>query len=106
MHPTRAVPAAGVLGAFGAAMTMPAYAEADYVAKYGIKEDIPGACSCATDEGQALTVRLPRHTAVRERETLALAPRAGAVHLFDLDTGKRLNWTEPNRADPTTGGNP
>jgi len=46
---------------------------------------------CATDEGQELTVRLPRHTAVRERETLTLAPRAGAVHLFDPETGIRLN---------------
>ena len=47
MHP-RAVLAAGILGAFGAAMTMPAYAATDYVAKYGVKEDIPGLCSYAS----------------------------------------------------------
>ena len=46
---------------------------------------------CATGEGQELTVRLPRHTVVRERETLALTPRDGAVHLFDPETGQRLN---------------
>ena len=46
---------------------------------------------CATDEGQELTVRLSRHAPVRERETLALTPRDGAVHLFDPETGQRLN---------------
>ena len=46
---------------------------------------------CTTGEGQELTVRLPRYTAVHEGETLALAPRAGAVHLFDPETGQRLN---------------
>ena len=46
---------------------------------------------CATDEGQELTVRLPRYTAVAERETLTLTPRAGSVHLFDPETGNRLN---------------
>ena len=56
---------------------------------------------CTTDEGQELTVRLPRYTAVHEGETLALSPRAGAVHLFDPETGQRLNFSEP-----TTGGNP
>ena len=54
---------------------------------------------CATDEGQELTVRLPRYTPVRERETLSLTPRAGAVHLFDPETGQRLNrihhWRNP-----------
>ena len=51
MHP-RAVLAAGILGAFGAAMTMPAYAATDYVAKYGIKEDIPGPCSYASTDAK------------------------------------------------------
>ena len=46
---------------------------------------------CTTEEDQEITVRLPRYTAVREGETLALAPRAGAVHLFDPETGQRLN---------------
>ena len=46
---------------------------------------------CTTEEGQELTVRLPRYTAVRERETLSLTPRPGAVHLFDPETGQRLN---------------
>ena len=46
---------------------------------------------CATDEGQELTVRLPRYTAVRDGETLSLTPRDGAVHLFDPETGDRLN---------------
>ena len=46
---------------------------------------------CATDEGQELTVRLPRYTAVRDGETLSLTPRDGAVHLFDPGTGDRLN---------------
>jgi len=46
---------------------------------------------CTTEEGQELTVRLPRYTAVRERETLSLMPRPGAVHLFDPETGQRLN---------------
>ena len=46
---------------------------------------------CATDEGQELTVRLPRYTAVRDGETLSLMPRNGAVHLFDPETGDRLN---------------
>ena len=46
----RTVLAAGVLGAFGVAATMPAFAETDYVAKYGIKQDHPGICSYeATD---------------------------------------------------------
>ena len=51
----RAVLAAGVLGAFGAAMTMPAFAETDYVAKYGIKEDIPGICSYASIDAKDYT---------------------------------------------------
>ena len=51
----RAVLAAGVLGAFGAAMTMPAFAETDYVAKYGIKEDIPGVCSYASIDAKDYT---------------------------------------------------
>ena len=42
---------------------------------------------CVTDEDQEITVRLPRYTAVREGEALALSPRAGAVHLFDPETG-------------------
>ena len=46
---------------------------------------------CTTDEDQEITVRLPRYTAVHEGETLALRPRAGAVHLFDPETGQRLN---------------
>ena len=46
---------------------------------------------CITDEGQEITVRLPRHAPVRDDQTLALAPRAGAVHLFDPETGHRLN---------------
>ena len=46
---------------------------------------------CTTDEEREITVRLPRYTAVREGETLALTPRAGAVHLFDPETGQRLN---------------
>ena len=46
---------------------------------------------CTTGEGQELTVRLPRYTAVHEGETLALTPREGAVHLFDPETGQRLN---------------
>ena len=46
---------------------------------------------CVTEKDQEITVRLPRYTAVREGETLALSPRAGAVHLFDPETGQRLN---------------
>ena len=46
---------------------------------------------CTTDEEREITVRLPRYTAVREGETLALTPRAGAVHLFEPETGQRLN---------------
>ena len=46
---------------------------------------------CVTEEDQEITVRLPRYTAVREGEALALSPRAGAVHLFDPETGQRLN---------------
>ena len=54
MNP-RAVLAAGVLGAFGVAMTMPAFAETDYVANYGIKEDIPGVCSYASIDAKDYT---------------------------------------------------
>ena len=36
-------------------MTMPAFAETDYVAKYGIKEDIPGACSYASIDAKDYT---------------------------------------------------
>ncbi len=46
---------------------------------------------CVTPDGREVTVRTPRHATVRENETLALAPRAGAVHLFDPETGRRLN---------------
>ncbi|MDE0051879.1 MAG: ABC transporter ATP-binding protein [Rhodospirillales bacterium] len=46
---------------------------------------------CTTDEEREITVRLPRYTAVREGETLSLAPRAGAVHLFEPETGQRLD---------------
>ena len=46
---------------------------------------------CVTGEDQELTVRLSRHTAVREGETLSLVPRESAVHLFDPETGRRLN---------------
>ena len=49
MH-SRTVLAAGVLGAVGVAMSAPAFAETDYLAKYGIKQDHPGICSYeATD---------------------------------------------------------
>ena len=54
MHP-RTVLAAGVLGAFGVAMTMPAFAETDYVAKYGIKQDHPGICSYASIDAKDYT---------------------------------------------------
>ena len=54
MNP-RAVLAAGVLGAFGVAMTMPAFAETDYVANYGIKEDVPGVCSYASIDAKDYT---------------------------------------------------
>ena len=46
---------------------------------------------CTTEGDREITVRLPRYTAVREGETLTLTPRAGAVHLFDPETGQRLN---------------
>ena len=46
---------------------------------------------CVAEDGQEVTVRLPRHAAVREGEALALRPRGGAVHLFDPETGNLLN---------------
>ncbi len=46
---------------------------------------------CVTDEDQEITVRLPRYAPVREDQTLSLAPRDGAVHLFDPESGHRLN---------------
>ena len=36
-------------------MTMPAFAETDYVANYGIKEDIPGICSYASIDAKDYT---------------------------------------------------
>ena len=54
MH-AKAILASGVLCAFGMATVMPAHAETDYVAKYGIKEDVPGPCSYAATDAKDYT---------------------------------------------------
>jgi multiple sugar transport system ATP-binding protein len=46
---------------------------------------------CVTEEEREITVRLPRHEPVHVDEILALKPRDGSVHLFDAETGRRLN---------------
>jgi ABC-type sugar transport system ATPase subunit len=46
---------------------------------------------CAIGEAQELCVRVPRQTRVTEGGLIALAPRAGSVHLFRAETGERLS---------------
>jgi ABC-type sugar transport system ATPase subunit len=46
---------------------------------------------CLIDGGQEISVRLPRHIRVGDGELLNLKPRPDSMHLFDPDSGRRLN---------------
>ncbi len=46
---------------------------------------------CVAGDSQELSIRVPRYVRVRDGETVALRPREGAVHLFDPESGRRLN---------------
>jgi multiple sugar transport system ATP-binding protein len=46
---------------------------------------------CLAGDNQELSIRVPRYVRVSDGETVALRPRDGAVHLFDPETGRRLN---------------
>jgi len=46
---------------------------------------------CQISGGHEISVRLPRHVRVHDGEQLNLKPRDGALHLFDPESGNRLN---------------
>ena len=46
---------------------------------------------CLIDVEHEVSVRLPRHVRVTDGEKLNLKPRKGSLHLFDPESGQRLN---------------
>lgn len=46
---------------------------------------------CLIGKAEEVSVRVPRHIRVADGDKLYLKPRDGSVHLFDPDTGQRLN---------------
>jgi ABC-type sugar transport system ATPase subunit len=46
---------------------------------------------CVIDGEHEVSIRLPRHIRVRDGENLKLKPRQNSLHLFDPESGHRLN---------------